>query len=328
MTRFHYVIDASGRHGTLSRLHFRNRREHQVFQNIALWGYWRNAQLLPETPQGGINVVSSPGGWWWHIPLADNRFSVGFVTHRDQFAAERKRLGSAEAFYFDRLRNTATLRQLTEGAQFEGTVRAEQDYSYVADRFCGPGYLLVGDAACFLDPLLSTGVHLAQFSAMLAAAAIISVRDGKLSETQGWRFFETVYRRSYIRMLVLVSGLYERYQGEDHYFWQAQKLVHEKSRREQPVQDFTDMTAGMTDLREAQSVDIRVLTDTLLHEAEGLRDERTKGSAPNDITALDMGPLFSVWFRAAGADSATEELYLTTEPRLEIRRREDRSEHP
>jgi len=55
-----------------------------------------------------------------------------------------------------------------------------------SDRFCGPGYMLVGDAACFLDPLLSTGVHLAQYSAMIAAASIISAIKGEVSEHEAW----------------------------------------------------------------------------------------------------------------------------------------------
>jgi flavin-dependent dehydrogenase len=320
-TRFRYVIDASGRNGVLSRKHFRSRRQHQIFQNIAVWGYWTGAKLLPETPEGGINVVSSPDGWWWHIPLSGDRFSIGLVTHRSKFASGRSDHASLEAFYLDRLHNTDAIRGLTEGAEFVGEVRAEQDYSYVSDRFCGPGFLMVGDAACFLDPLLSTGVHLAQFSAMNAAAAIISTTEGTVSEAEAWAFFEGAYRRAYTRMLVLVTRMYECYQGKDDYFWNAQKLVHEKTHRAQPVQDFTDMIAGMTDLREASEVETRVLTETLMHEAEAVQDAHAAGASANDISALDMDPLFEGWFRAAGPETAVDQFYLATEPKLELRRR-------
>jgi len=312
--RFRFVIDASGRSGVLSNRHFRSRREHEIFKNVAVWGYWTGAKLLPDTPEGGINVVSSPDGWWWHIPLAGDRYSVGLVTHRDKFATGRADHASLEAFYLDRLRSTAAIRGVTEGATFEGRVRVEQDYSYVSDRFCGPGYLMVGDAACFLDPLLSTGVHLAQYSAMNAAAAIISVIDGTVTEADAWSFFEVVYRRAYTRMLVLVSRMYERYQGQDDYFWNAQKTRHAE-----PIQDFTNVIAGMTDLREVGDVGIRMMTDSLLKEAEALQDAHAEGAAPNDITALDMGPLFSGWSQVAGPDSVVDDLYLATEPRLELR---------
>ncbi|MGB8840753.1 MAG: NAD(P)/FAD-dependent oxidoreductase [Aliidongia sp.] len=321
--KFRYVIDASGRNGVLGRKHFRSRRQHQIFQNIAVWGYWTGAKLLPETPEGGINVVSSPDGWWWHIPLSGDRYSVGLVTHRSKFASGRSDHASLEAFYLDRLNNTDVIRGLTAdaGAKFIGEVRAEQDYSYVSDKFCGPGFLMVGDAACFLDPLLSTGVHLAQYSAMNAAAAIISTVEGNVPEADAWEFFEAVYRRAYTRMLVLVSRMYECYQGKDDYFWNAQKLVHEKTHRPMPVQDFTDMIAGMTDLREASSVETRVMTETLMREAEAVQDAHAAGHAANDISALDMDPLFEGWFRAAGPEAAVDQYYLATEPKLELRRR-------
>lgn len=321
--KFDYVIDASGRSGVLSQQQFKMRKSHDVFQNIAIWGYWTGAKLLPETPEGGINVVSSPDGWWWHIPLADGRYSVGLVTHKTKFAQARQDYGTLEKYYLDRLNTVEAMKIVTEGATYHGPVRAEQDYSYVSDRFCGPGYMLVGDAACFLDPLLSTGVHLAQYSAMIGAAAILSVRKGEVGEGEAWNFFEYVYRRAYTRMLVLVSRMYERYQGADDYFWNAQKLVHASSRQSEPVRDFTAIIAGVTDLREVEQVDTRVMNEmneVLLAEAEEMQDSSLAGKAKNDVTALDMNPLFSGWFGLTGPDTSLNDLYLMTEPVLGLRR--------
>jgi flavin-dependent dehydrogenase len=276
---------------------------------------------LPDTPEGGINVVSSPDGWWGHIPLAGDRYSIGLVTHKEKFAGSRKAHGSLEEYYLNRLQSVDAMRSVTEGASIVGEVKAEQDYSYVSDRFCGPGYMLVGDAACFLDPLLSTGVHLAQYSAMIAAASIISVSKGEVTESEGWGFFEYVYRRAYTRMLVLVSRMYERYQGADDYFWNAQKLVHEKTRQQEPMRDFTDIIAGMTDIREAEQVDTRVLNQELMQEAEEMQDGSLAGSAPHDITALDMKPLFSEWFHLTGPDTEVSRIGLVTEPSLGLVRK-------
>jgi flavin-dependent dehydrogenase len=318
--KFRYVVDASGRAGVLSQQQFKMRKQHQVFQNIALWGYWTGATLLPDTPQGGINVVSSPEGWWWHIPLVGDRYSVGLVTHKSKFNKARQDYATLEKYYLEHLNNSEAMRSVTSGATFSGPVRAEQDYSYVSDRFCGPGYMLVGDAACFLDPLLSTGVHLAQYSAMIAAASIISAIKGEVSEPEAWTFFECVYRRAYTRMLVLVSRMYERYQGADDYFWNAQKLVHEKTRQAQPIRDFTAIIAGMTDIHEAARVDTRVLNESLISEAEEMQDTSLAGSAPHDVTALNMKPLFSGWFGLTGSDAEVSELYLITEPNLGLRK--------
>ena len=59
---FDFVVDASGRAGVLSAQHFKNRQAHDVFRNVAIWGYYQGGSLLPGTPAGGINVISSPEG--------------------------------------------------------------------------------------------------------------------------------------------------------------------------------------------------------------------------------------------------------------------------
>lgn len=316
---FNYVIDASGRKGLIAQ-HFAMRHEHEVFQNIAVWSYWSGAELVPDNPEGGINVVSVPEGWWWHIPLGHDRYSTGLVSHKARFGDELRARESLDAYYLDHLRRSEVMSRLTRQATQVGPVRAEQDDSYVAERFCGPGYMLVGDAACFLDPLLSTGVHLAQYSAMLAAAAIISVVKKDVTEAEGWGFFEYVYRRAYTRMLVLVSRMYERYQGVDDYFWHAQQLVHETTRKAEPIRDFTAITTGLTDIGEAANADTRVLNDALMQEAIEIQDARLRGAAPNDVTALDMQPLFSGWFTLSGAEATMNAIALVIEPALGLRK--------
>jgi hypothetical protein len=121
-------------------------------------------------------------------------------------------------------------------------------------------------------------------------------------------------------MLVLVSRMYERYQGADDYFWNAQKLVHEKSRRVEPVRDFTAIIAGMTDIDEAVQVDTRVLNEALITEAADMQDAGLEGKAKNDVTALDMNPLFSGWFKLTGSETEVSDLYLQTEPVLGLRK--------
>ncbi|WP_414445282.1 NAD(P)/FAD-dependent oxidoreductase [Burkholderia sp. 22PA0106] len=317
---FDYVIDASGRHGLIAQQHFDMRQQHEVFQNVAMWSYWSGAELLPDSPEGGINVVSAPDGWWWNIPLGNDRYSIGMVTHKNKFVADRRGFDSLEDYYLARVAQSPAIQGVTRNATRVAPVKVEQDYSYVAERFCGPGYLLVGDAACFLDPLLSTGVHLAQYSGMIAAASIISTTKGDVREAEGRAFFEYVYRRAYTRMLVLVSRMYERYQGADDYFWNAQKLVHESARKVEPIRDFTTITTGLTDIDEAANVDTRILNDVLMQEAKTMQDTSLQGSAPSDITALDMQPLFGDWFSLSGEDASVSRLELVTSPSLGLRR--------
>ncbi len=207
-----YVVDASGRAGVLAVRQFKNRRPHDVFRNVAIWAYYQGGDLLPRTPSGGIDVISSPHGWYWVIPLKDEEFSVGFVTHKTQFQARRPSFASPEEMYLALVAESPTVSAMMAPGRFTGPVRVEQDYSYVADRFCGPGYFIAGDAACFLDPLMSTGVHLAMYSGMLCAAAIAAVDDEDITEASG-----PVLRDALPQLLRAPARLglrmYRKYQG-------------------------------------------------------------------------------------------------------------------
>jgi flavin-dependent dehydrogenase len=178
---FDFLVDASGRSGVMATKYLKNRHYQEAFKNIAVWSYWRGAKPLDRGPAGAIAVCSVPYGWFWSIPLHDGTHSIGLVAKRSTFIAERERLGGIEEVYFDALAQCPRIAEMVEGAERLPEFKVEQDYSYTSDSFTGPGYLLVGDAACFLDPLLSTGVHLATFSALLAAASISAVIQGELT---------------------------------------------------------------------------------------------------------------------------------------------------
>ncbi|MEU3369418.1 NAD(P)/FAD-dependent oxidoreductase [Streptomyces sp. NPDC006711] len=310
---FDHVVDASGRAGLLSARQFKNRERHDVFRNVAIWGYYRGAKLLPDTPSGGIDVISSPQGWYWVIPLKDDEYSVGFVTHQTQFAQRRPKFASLEEMFRALVAESPTVRELVAGAAHEGRVRVEQDFSYVADRFCGPGYFMAGDAACFLDPLLSTGVHLAMYSGMLSAAAINAIEYRDVGEAEALGFYETLYRDSYARMLALVSGMYRKYQGRKHYFWLAQTLLRDAG-DEEPDSAFGAIVAGLTDLRDATTTG-GVAPALGLIEAAGLAKGRAaEGQRASGVTSapmkLDPGDLYD----------AASGLHLRTQGRLGIHR--------
>lgn len=247
-----FVIDASGRAGTLTRRHFRNRRAHEIFRNVAIWGYWNGGERLPGTPDGGINVVSAPDGWYWVIPLKDDQTSVGFVTHQDNFLERRKSFSGTEQMLHRLVDESESVRALVRNAEYYPPTRVESDFSYVSAEFSGPGYFVVGDAACFLDPLLSTGVHLAMYSSMLSCAGILSTLSKDVEEAQARAFFESLYHHAYARLLTLVAGVYQQYKGTKSYFWLAQQLLHERPEFDRPNSAFGELTAGLSDLRDAE----------------------------------------------------------------------------
>ncbi|MFJ6069810.1 NAD(P)/FAD-dependent oxidoreductase [Streptomyces sp. NPDC093065] len=315
VTEFDFLVDASGRSGVLAAQHFRNRRAHEIFRNVAIWGYWDGGELLEGTPPGGLNVVSTPDGWFWVIPLRDGAFSVGFVTHKTRFIERRKEFTSDDEMLLALVQESETVRGQLADAKFTGPTRVEQDYSYVADSFCGPGYFLVGDAACFLDPLLSTGVHLAMYSAVLAAASVIGVDGGQINEREAQGFYESLFRNAYARLIVLVSGVYEQYKGTESYFWLAQRLVREKERYDRPNGAFAEISAGLSDLRDAADSRGTSAMPELIEEADQARqraDENAPEGQTANLSALRIEPS-DLYDDASG-------LYLVTHPALGVKR--------
>jgi len=321
-----WVIDASGRAGALAVQKLRDREHHKVFQNVAAWGYWQGGKTLPGTPPGGLNSISGPDGWYWLIPLGDGRLSCGYVTHRDNFRRRRAEFSSLEEMVKTVVMENEHIRPLIEGCEFVAPARAEQDYSYAASKFCGPGYMLSGDAACFLDPLLSTGVHLALYSATIAAAGIVAIHDGTASESEVLAFYEYCYRRSYARLLTLVGGMYEQYRGKSTYFWSAHQLSNQVPGLDSDaVSDraFVDLSAGLSDFIEAQKPDgegyRRILTEDLIRSAHKAQyDAVALGSVPTergplDFTYLDENDHYRTDERAEG-------FTLVTEPRIGLAR--------
>ena len=315
---FDFLVDASGRHGLLSSRHFGDRQPLQNLRNIAIWGYWTGATMLPDTPIGGINIISSDEGWYWVIPLADGRISIGYVTTKDAFARGRVSGESLDDLYHRLVAASQTVGGLVADAEHVSTARTETDYSYIADRFCGPGFAIVGDAACFLDPLLSTGVHLALYSALTAAACIASIGRGEATEDEGLLFFEFAYRRAYTRLFALVSVMYERYLGKDGFFRTSDRLIGDDV-EEHPIDglsstSFAEIIGGLSDLREVTDSSTRVLTDRLRDEAlkvqlRALGD--AAGASMPDFTSIRENPL---------RDAESAHFRLVTEPELGLER--------
>src|SRR5215831_8691180 len=192
---FDYLIDASGRAGVIAMHYLKNRHYHNAFQNVALWGYWTGAGRMSFAPDGAIANGAVPEGWLWGIPLHDGTMSVGLVLHKTTFKEKRQQFDSLEQLYLNAINSCPLIADLVKPGKLLTSIRTEQDYSYIAGSLTGPGYFLVGDAACFIDPLLSTGVHLAMHSALLCAASIASALRGEVTERQAMAFFERSYRQ-------------------------------------------------------------------------------------------------------------------------------------
>jgi len=308
LVSFDIVVDASGRNGVLAARQLATRQFHDVFRNLAVWGYWRNTPDLNLGPSGAIAVFSRDQGWLWAIPLHDGTLSIGLVTGKDEYKSSYERLGGRQAVYMDAIASCTQLADITKPGELVSEIKSETDYSYVADSFTGPGYFLIGDAACFLDPLLSTGVHLATFSGMLAAATISSLLGGEIPEEECRGFFQTAYRQAYERLLLLVSVFYESYRGSASHFYQAQALTREDRQGLRLHDAFLNIIAGTEDL-------VDVTTEGAYQAlAAKLRGEDGGSPAPisNHNTFKERLP--------ESPDLAIAGIYMTLQPELGLRR--------
>src|SRR5580658_10499488 len=106
-----------------------------------------------------------------------------------------------------------------------GRLRTRKDYSYHNTQFWRPGMALIGDAACFIDPVFSSGVHLATYSALLAARSINTVLAGLVDEERSFAEFEARYRREYGLFYEFLVSFYDMNGDDNSYFWQAKKVT-------------------------------------------------------------------------------------------------------
>jgi halogenation protein CepH len=131
--------------------------------------------------------------------------------------------------------------RVTEGEY--GELRVRKDYSYANTKFWRPGMVLVGDAACFIDPIFSSGVHLATYSALLAARSINSVLAGKIDEQAAFREFEERYRREFGAFYEFLVAFYDMHVSESSYFWSAKKITKNTSSE---LESFVELVGGVS----------------------------------------------------------------------------------
>jgi halogenation protein CepH len=221
-----YVVDASGNRSSLYRS-VGDRRYSSFFQNLALFGYFEGGKRLPGDQHGNILSCAFDEGWFWYIPLSDTLTSVGAVVRREYADALQ---GDPEAAYRRLIGRCPLVADYLSGVPrvaegVYGRIRVRKDYSYTMEHFWRPGLVLVGDAACFIDPVFSTGVHLATYSALLAARSINSCLAGELDETRAFTEFDERYRREYRLFYEFLTAFYDTNAREDSYFWKAKKVT-------------------------------------------------------------------------------------------------------
>jgi flavin-dependent dehydrogenase len=166
--RARYVADASGRDTFLGN-RFGAKRRNARHNSAALYAHFRSAHRQAGRCEGDISIFWFEHGWFWFIPLADGVTSVGAVVWPYYMKSRAKPVNE---FLMDTIALCPRLAERLQGAERVTDAEATGNYSYACDRTHGPGYLLLGDAFAFIDPVFSTGVMLAMTSAADGADAI------------------------------------------------------------------------------------------------------------------------------------------------------------
>ena len=203
------VVDASGQSSLiLDRLNLRE--WDPVLKKAALWTYWKGAFRDRGQDEGATIVLQTKDkkGWFWYIPLHDDIISVGVVAPHE-YLFQNRVTKDLEAIYFEEVARCPGLQPRIQGAERCDIFRAQKEYSYRAKQAAGDGWVLVGDAFGFLDPLYSSGVLLALTSAGMAADAItdaLSANDPSEARLRRW---EPEYVKGMERMRKLVCAFYD-----------------------------------------------------------------------------------------------------------------------
>lgn len=169
--RARVVVDATGQQAFIANK-LGVRETDPDLKKSAIWGYYRDTARQPEgTPEiTCILHTNTKKCWFWFIPLSNGTTSVGVVSDNDYLLKGR---GTPAQTFQEELAMCPGLQRRLEGASLVSEYHVAREFTYKAKQISGHGWVLVGDAYGFIDPIYSSGVFLAFKSAELAAESII-----------------------------------------------------------------------------------------------------------------------------------------------------------
>jgi FADH2 O2-dependent halogenase len=215
------VVDATGRQGLLGR-QLKLLKPDPEFRQFAVHSWFAG---VDQGKNGTANftrlhLLPIPRGWAWQIPLSDQVTSIGIVTDREHFL----KAGNDIDPYFQWATglNPILARCLRKAARLR-EFRLDGNYSYMLERFAGDGWMTIGDAAFFVDPIFSSGVSVAMHSAKLAAETIVLALTANDVSAPALAAYEEKMRavagiwQNFVRLFYEVSPIFARVVAEsDH----------------------------------------------------------------------------------------------------------------
>ena len=163
-----YVVDASGRDTFFSN-RFNMKQRNPAHNSSAVFGHYSGVPRRPGVDEGNISIYWFDHGWYWMIPLRDGAMSVGAVCWPYYLKSRKK---PVDEFLWDTLQMNPMVAERMKGAKLLSPALATGNFSYQTEKMYGDGWLIIGDAFAFIDPVFSSGVYLAMNSAERGATVV------------------------------------------------------------------------------------------------------------------------------------------------------------
>ena len=186
-----YVVDATGRDSFLAKK-LGIRRNNRTHNSSAIYSHFKNGERLKGDDEGNISIYWFDEGWFWMIPLKDGTMSVGAVCHPKYLKDCQKDL---DKFLWKTISQSPDVARRLRNARMTMATKATSNYSYFSDHLVGKNYILIGDAFAFIDPVFSSGVHLALTSAIHAVDVIEATMNKNPSLARVQREYERKSKR-------------------------------------------------------------------------------------------------------------------------------------
>lgn len=229
-----YVMDVTGRDALLGK-RLTTRESNKGLNNVAVFAHYEGVERYEGKSEGDITIGLLPNGaWTWIIPFKNGITSVGVVSSSQYFDGEN----DFEAYLNKKMLGSERVRHLMRNAKRVSEVRRIGNYSHTCEKFYGDRWVLSGDAALFLDPIFSSGVHMSVSTSTFAAKTILrAMAEGNKSlETPG---FGDAYERK-----ARLGG--KRFRNLIMMFYEGSFVAHMKKAliRENVRKGFTSAVAG------------------------------------------------------------------------------------
>lgn len=237
------VVDASGR-GTLLGRQLRIKEKDPVFNQYAVHAWFKGLDKGSDNTRDHIHIyfLTVERGWVWQIPITEEITSVGVVVDKSVFSEFN---ADMESYFQAQLQTNQNLMHTMRNAERINEFKSEGDYSYALKNFVGEGYLMIGDAARFVDPIFSSGVSIALYSAKYASERIVQAFAQNDFSTAVFQPYEERLRQGagiwyeFIRLYYKLLPLFTHFIANPEYRLQVLQLLQGEvfDRSEVPVLD-------------------------------------------------------------------------------------------